>query len=80
MATQVSWDKTSQVGHSRVSQQRLILKDKNDNNSELVVQVRSSGESRESVKKANSDVSSGNKGDDGPVEDDPLIYGMPQAS
>lgn len=42
-----------------------------------MVHIRSCGESRESIKKVNSDVSSKSEGDGDPIKDDPLIIEIP---
>lgn len=63
-----------------MSQRRLALedededKDDDDDDSKPVIQVRSKGESRESVREVNSDVSSRSEGDSGPTKEHPLIY------
>lgn len=64
------------MGHSCVHRQKLIIED-DDDDSELVVQIKSSGENQESIEEVNSDVSNGSKGDNGPMEDDPLIVETP---
>lgn len=59
-----------------MSQQRLVLKDEDDENSEFVIQVWFNGESWESVGEADLDVTSRSESDGVPIEDNPLIYGM----
>lgn len=60
-----------------MGQWRFVLKEKNDNDSEPIILVRSRSQSWELIGEADLDVSSESEGDVGPTEDNSPIYGMP---